>query len=387
MNYFTKYKIKVSLFIDFVIFLMIFFTWGFFIYFNYITKKNESINKLNFISKKIEKLNKQDFTKIISTVKELSLNNIVNSVIWSSDNSSKTIKSLFWTKFINVYNNNYLIFSSFDENSCNNSLICKKIKKENYTFLIWVQKNNLNLKYSLIKFTILAFFISILFSPLIYWIVWKLTKPIELNFEFMKNFVNNAWHELKTPLANINLASQILYYNKEYDEELIKQIKSESKRLSNLIDTLLQISTLSKFQNKEEISLSKEINKIIKKYNKDIKNKNIKLVLDLENVSKEINKEQFDILFSNLLSNAIKYNKENWIIKIILRHNKLIIENTWEIIPEKEKNKIFDLFYRLKKDNNWYWLWLSMVKRIIQINKWKIKIDTTSNTNKFIITF
>jgi signal transduction histidine kinase len=95
--------------------------------------------------------------------------------------------------------------------------------------------------------------------------------------------------------------------------------------MTELIDTLLQISTLSKFENKEKINLKEEIENILSK-NTNLKDFNVNI--DLENIYKNINKNHFIILFTNLLNNAIKYNNENKTINIYLNKNKLIIENT-----------------------------------------------------------
>jgi signal transduction histidine kinase len=111
-------------------------------------------------------------------------------------------------------------------------------------------------------------------------------------------------------LANINLSAQILLNKKEFDENQIKQIESESSKLSQLVDTLLQMSILSKFQNKDKLNIKKEIENIIEKYKNKLEEKNITLKMELQNISKEINKNQFEILVNNLISNAIKYNKE-----------------------------------------------------------------------------
>lgn len=381
------YKLKVSIFVNFIVFLMIFLTWISFIFFDYKETNNLNYKKINRIKNKI--LSIKNLNKVISKLNDLSLLNIANNIVWIKNKESiEFLKKYFWIKLINIYENNIVVYTSFDENDCKEKFICKKITKWNYIFNIAILNNKKNTWYNILTFWIFAFLISLLFFPLIYWIVSRLTKPIETNFAFMKNFVNNAWHEIKTPLANINLSSQILLNKKEFDIELIKQIESESSKLSYLIDTLLQLSILSRFhQHKEEINLKEIIEEVIEKYTKKIKEKNISLKTNLDNVKKEVNKNQFEILFRNLLSNAIKYNIENWKINIILKNDKLQIENTWKQIPEKEIKKIFNLFYRLDKQKEGYGLWLALVKKIIDINKWKIEVKSKDNINTFIVKF
>jgi len=381
------YKIKISIFVNFIIFLMVFLTWIFFIIFDYHKTKSSNYNKLNKIENKIKKM--KNTSSIIEQLNNLSLLNIANEVIWNKEKDDIAfLQEHFWTKFINVYEDNLPIYTNFDENNCKENLICKKINKWNYLFMIAITKIKKNFWENILIFGFFSFLISLLFFPVVYWIISKLTKPIEQNFEFMKNFTNNAWHELKTPLANINLSSQILLSKKKFDKELIEQIKTESAKLSNLIDTLLQISILSRFhQKKEKINLKNIIEEVIKNNKNLIKEKNIILETKLDNIEKDINKSQFEILFRNLLSNAIKYNIKNGKIKIILKSNQLIVENTGPNIPPKERKRIFNLFYRLDKKQNWYWLWLALVKKIIDINKWEIKVESKNKVNKFVVKF
>ena len=381
------YKLKISIFVNFIVFLMIFLTWISFIIFNYKKTISLSYNKLEKIENKIKELKKIDST--ISNLNDLSLLNIANNIIWDKEGEDlKFLKKIFWTKFINIYEDTLPIYTAFDESDCKKKLICKKINKWNYLFTIAILDNEEDIWENILTFAIFSFLISLLFFPLIYWIASKLTKPIERNFKFMKNFTNNAWHELKTPLSNINLSSQILLNKKEFDKKLIEQIESESSKLSHLIDTLLQISILSRFhQKKEEINIKQTIEEIIAKYKNNLEEKSLKLETNLKNIEKNINKNQFEILFRNLLSNAVKYNIKNGQIKIILKSDKLIIENTGSKIPKRERTKIFNLFYRLEKKQNGYGLWLSLVKKIIDINKWKIDVESENQTNGFIIKF
>jgi signal transduction histidine kinase len=367
---------------------MIFFTWlGFLFYSQYRTDILAN-KKLNNVYKKIKNLNENKVNHIIEILDNLYISNILGDVMSNKQfNTQKIVKNNIWANFLDLRKKNWeIIFQNFDINKCNAEYKCKTINKWNYMFTIAIRNNNnlLN-RYNILLFGIFSFFISILFFPLIYAIVSRLTKPIEINFEFMKNFVNNAWHELKTPIANINLSAQILQQQKEYNNEIVNDIINESNKLSKMIDTLLQLSILSKFENKENINLKQEIENILNEYKQQLKD--IKLELELDEIYKTINKNQFDILFRNLLINAIKYNNEGKLIKIYLDKNKLIITNTWKEIPKQARKKIFNLFYRLENQKEWYWLWLALVKKIVDINKWKIKVVSNNWENAFIISF
>jgi len=384
MNVFTKYKLKISLFVSFVVFTMIFFTGISFFYFNYFSYKKNISREIYHIKKHIKNLNNEKFKKIISKLNDLAVLEIIWDII-PTQKEIRTISENFLSNLVYIEKDNMVVYKNFDINKCDIKFYCIKLDKNWYTIIIWVKKINEDIWKNIVWYAIFSILISILFFPVIYWIVSKLTKPMEKNFEFMKNFVNNAWHELKTPIANISLSSQILQQKKEFDEEIVNDLVQESNKISNIIDTLLQISLLSKFQKKENINIKQEIEKILNEFKTELTDFNLET--KLENVFLNTNIHNFDILFRNLLKNAIKYNNENKYIKISLNKNKLIIENSWNEIKKQDRKKIFDLFYRIEKEKNGYGLGLALVKKVIEINKWKIKIESENGINKFIILF
>jgi len=385
---FKKYKIKMTIFVLTVIFSMIFSSWILFFLYKWFSQNRYIKNRLENSSKIIKKMNKNQIDNFLQKIDELYVKIVISETM--ADNKidiTKEINKNIWVKYIYIKLPEWVFFQNFNINKCNKNLVCKTIKKWKYTIIIAEKYDNIQIRYNLIIFAIFSFFVSVLFFPLIFWIVSKLTKPIEQNYEFMKNFVNNAWHELKTPIANINLSTQILNQKKEYNQEIINDILGESTKISQLIDTLLQMSTLSKFEKKDNMILKEIIENIINEFKTEIEAKNIGINLELKNIHKNINKNQIEILLRNLIKNAIKYNFKNWTINIVLDENKLVIENTGNEIKNWNKKRIFDLFYRIDKNQEWYGLWLAIVKKIIDINKWKIKVKSENWVNSFIIEF
>ena len=365
----TKYKFKISVFITILIFLL-FFLLGLSFFF-YTEKLETSIKSriLQTSQRKILHLKNYKFKKLIKDINDVALLNVVSSVFSEKNKTSKEIKKLIWVPFLSLEENKIPIFQNFDIKDCNTKYICKTFSKNNYDFTLAIQKINQNTKLNTFIFLIFAFFISLLFFPIVFWIIWKLTKPVEENFEFMKNFINNAWHELKTPLANINLWAQILLQQNKFNKEIIQDIERESKKLWFIIDSLLELSNINKFQKKQEINIKLLIEEILKKYSNKLKRFNLNI--NLNNVKILINKYHFEIMFENLLKNAIKYNNKKKKINITLTNNYLKICNSTDKLPEFKK--IFELFYKENTSSDWYWLWLALVKKIVNINKWRIK--------------
>jgi signal transduction histidine kinase len=108
------------------------------------------------------------------------------------------------------------------------------------------------------------------------------------------------------------------------------------------VDTLLELSSINKFQNKEEVNIKDIVGSVLEKYHDKIKDFNINIKLD--DVKLWVNKYQFEMLFENLLKNAINYNNEKKRIEIVLNKNYLDIKNTTNKLPNF--SKIFDLFYK-----------------------------------------
>lgn len=233
----------------------------------------------------------------------------------------------------------------------------------------------------------LFFLITAIFSILFYYIwyvfVNKNLKPVEEIILDMTDFVHNASHELKTPIAVISSNMQMLKATKFYDEELVIDSIQEIKRIDWLIVWLTELSNIKSTQVKEDLDLKKEIEEIIWELKTQIDKKNIKLDFKIQkDWIINANKQYFYMLFSNLLRNAIRYNNENWTINIVLDKQKFSISNTWYWIEKEDLEKIFYRFYKTEKSRSseGFWIWLSIVKKICDIYNWQIKV--TSEVNK-----
>ncbi len=204
--------------------------------------------------------------------------------------------------------------------------------------------------------------------------------------KFRTDFVANVSHELKTPLVSIKGAIETIEGPAKDDEiakiNFLKIISSQSKRMENLISDLL---ILSRIELQEHIRPDKPVNlKNILTKVKDIhftslKEKNINLEMNLDNVSDVIGDEDKLItVFSNLLDNAIKYSKEKSTIniltspskgKLITKGIKISVSDQGIGIPEDQINRVTERFYRVDVEESrkvgGTGLGLAIVKHII----------------------
>jgi len=209
----------------------------------------------------------------------------------------------------------------------------------------------------------------------------KFVKMYQQILNNQKEFIQDVSHQLKTPLMQIYSTLEII--ESKVDNKVsqkIQQIKNSLEHLKNIISDLNFVFNENNFSQNKEINLKSIIEDISSKYQDFLKKKNIKLILDLEDVTKVLNQSLFEKLIDNLLSNAVFYNKENWEIFIKLDNNWLIIKDTWIWIDKSDLEKIFDRFYRWKNSYEFYsngsWLWLNIVKKIIDHFWWQIFVNS-----------
>lgn len=146
------------------------------------------------------------------------------------------------------------------------------------------------------------------------------------------------------------------------------------------LDTLINLSVLNQETEKNLIDVSQEVENIVTQYSEQIQKNKISIDIKNNNIcSVNANKWHINMLISNLLSNAIKYNKKGWNIKIEINSWILIIKDTGVGIEKKEIDKIFDRFYQIGnvRNQDWFWIGLALVKKIIDIYWWKISCKST----------
>lgn len=236
------------------------------------------------------------------------------------------------------------------------------------------------------------FLITLCFSVVFYLIgsifVDRNLKPVEETLSDMNDFIHNAHHELKTPISVIYSNLQMMKVTQKYEENLIDNSISEIKRMDALILELTDFSNIRSISDMQEVNISEEIQKIVQEYENIIAGKKLNIFLQIDKMGvRKINKNYFYIFFSNLLRNAIKYNHDWGDIKIIWDKHKLIISNTGEKISWEDIPFIFNRFFKGEKSrwSEWFGIWLSLVKKICDMYKWKITVASDKDKTCFEI--
>lgn len=193
-----------------------------------------------------------------------------------------------------------------------------------------------------------------------------------------KEFIGNVTHEFKTPLTSIKAHLDLLeMYPDDYKlkETARENIENETKRLYEMVDKVLQLSAMEKYD--FEYSIEKiDVRQLIIQICSSLKGRmgkfGIKLETDLKDAYIEGDKENMVIILINLLDNAIKYNKANGLIgvKCFTAKNNVYIEisDRGIGIPPESEDKIFEPFYTVDKNrarqNGGTGLGLSLAKKL-----------------------
>lgn len=205
------------------------------------------------------------------------------------------------------------------------------------------------------------------------------------------DFVANVTHELKTPLTSISGFVETLRGNEEIDfdtrNRFLGIIDSETIRLKRLIDDILMLSFIEsddKIKTKEIVNLSSIIEEILYLVADKLKDKNINIKKDYEELSININRDYLKQIILNLIDNAIKYNIDNGSIYISIIDEKnflnIKIEDSGIGIAKDDLNRVFERFYRVDKARSkkigGTGLGLAIVKHIVLSIGGDIKVNS-----------
>lgn len=207
----------------------------------------------------------------------------------------------------------------------------------------------------------------------------KLTWKLQNDYQSLKEFTENASHELQTPLSIIYLNLEEIL-QQDLPEIAFKQVvatQNAVKRLSNLNKNLL---LLTKIKNKQypiekQVVVNSIIENKIEEFQALSKNRNINISFNSEsNFSIKINTYLVEILLNNLISNSIKHNIDNGEIIFNITEKKLQICNTGKE-NSLTNNNIFNRF--TKENSPSYGLGLSIVKQICDTHNLSIEYTKT----------
>ncbi len=215
----------------------------------------------------------------------------------------------------------------------------------------------------------------------------KAINPIIENMEKQKQFITDAGHEIKTPLAIISANADVLELTGG-ENEWISSTRNQITRLDKLVKNLLTLSKMDEGNIKlifTDFDLSDAVFETTGPFGTIAETHNKKFIMDIKPGLKfHGDEDSIHQLVSTLVDNAIKYSNEEGTIKISLsaakRGAKLEVYNTTDTIDKENLDKLFDRFYRADssraRETGGYGIGLSIANSIVQAHHGKISVKS-----------
>ncbi len=229
--------------------------------------------------------------------------------------------------------------------------------------------------------------ILLLLLPSIY-LAHNIVKPLEENYHKQKQFISDASHELKTPIAVIGTNAEML--EREFGEsKWLDNIRYETRHMGELVRLLLELARAENtIPQMTRLNFSRIVTGSVLPFESMAFEKEQTLQLSVQDDVYVLgNEEQLSNLVSILLDNALEYSPKQKTISVSLESEHhiaaLTVINEGEAIPESQRKALFDRFYRADAarsiNNGHYGLGLAIVNAIMSAHNGKIAVTCKQN--------
>lgn len=254
----------------------------------------------------------------------------------------------------------------------------------------YIKQENEKLNTHIKRVTILSCASSILALITIYKVsknVAKfIVKPVEDTLEKQKQFISDASHELKTPLAVIEANADVLE-NEVGNNKWLTYIQNETDSMDKLINELLllaKIENIDDIKSYETFDVSNQVEMCASVFESMAYEKKVKIITNIQKgIKLNGNKQDIEHIVSTMLDNAIKHSDagKDVIVELVKEKNNIVLQirNYGKTIPEEQRDKIFERFYRVDKSRNRnekrYGLGLAIAKSTVLKYKGQIWVE------------
>lgn len=208
-------------------------------------------------------------------------------------------------------------------------------------------------------------------------------------FEIQRQFTANAAHELRTPLALMQVQLDLYHSNSHPGNDadtvqMIKMVTEQNDRLNKMVKTLLDMSELQTVGRDDEIVLDALVDEVLEDLEPLAEGKNIRLIRKCKDITMVGSDILIYRLVYNLVENAIKYNHSGGQVTVTAdrkeKHVYLSVEDTGAGIPEELKERVFEPFFRVDKSRSrelgGVGLGLALVREIVRVHDGSITVKS-----------
>ena len=217
----------------------------------------------------------------------------------------------------------------------------------------------------------------------------RMLERLSAAFEIQRQFTANAAHELRTPLALMQVQLDLYHSNSHPGNDadtvqMIKMVTEQNDRLNKMVKTLLDMSELQTVGRDDEIILDALVDEVLEDLEPLAETKNIRLIGKCKDVTMVGSDILIYRLVYNLVENAIKYNHSGGQVTVTAdrkeKHVYLSVEDTGAGIPEELKERVFEPFFRVDKSRSrelgGVGLGLALVREIVRVHDGSITVKS-----------
>lgn len=219
-----------------------------------------------------------------------------------------------------------------------------------------------------------------------------MTERIKKDYSNMKEYTENASHEMQTPLAIINSKMEILLQSDNLNEKQMKAVADvyeASNRLSKLNKTLLLLAKIEnrQFPDTKNINPKDLINNQLENLEDLVLSKQLKVELHIEkDIEILMNPYLAEILLANLIKNAIRHNIIGGNLIINANKNKICISNSG-VDKEIDTSKLYERYHKNSSSPDSLGLGLAIVQKICEVYHFSINYSYQNQMHSFCIDF